>query len=203
MSNLIEAAESVAVSAGYGTALLLRSLAAEIRRLEAELAIMQDSSAAYASGKAFMRGQLEPQLTAASGQLNAMSRLAETAAADHDDWKQRTERALTMLATSEAAAQETARKLLVAQCCAERDRDLAIAHDRQPYPTAAAYELVCAARDKWQCRAERAEAVAVAAKDLDALRAMTYPLPDSFGSEVQRATSNLRAALAAWEGGKA
>jgi hypothetical protein len=40
---------------------------------------------------------------------------------------------------------------------AERERDLAVAHDRQPYPTAAAYELVCAARDKWQARAETAE----------------------------------------------
>lgn len=41
---------------------------------------------------------------------------------------------------------------------AERDRDLAIAHDRQPYPTAHAYEQVCRARDDWQTRAEAAEA---------------------------------------------
>lgn len=40
---------------------------------------------------------------------------------------------------------------------AERQRDLAVAHDRQPYPTAAAYEAVCAARDKWHRRAETAE----------------------------------------------
>lgn len=38
---------------------------------------------------------------------------------------------------------------------AERDaalaeRDLAIAHDRQPYPTAYAYETVCAALAQWQ-----------------------------------------------------
>lgn len=34
----------------------------------------------------------------------------------------------------------------------EKERDLAIAHDRQPYPTAAAYEAVCKARTKWQAR---------------------------------------------------
>jgi hypothetical protein len=40
---------------------------------------------------------------------------------------------------------------------AERERDLAIAHDRQPYPTAHAYKAVCAARTKWQAKAEAAE----------------------------------------------
>lgn len=30
----------------------------------------------------------------------------------------------------------------------ERERDLAIAHDRQPYPTAAAYEAVCTANER-------------------------------------------------------
>lgn len=30
----------------------------------------------------------------------------------------------------------------------EHERDLAIAHDRQPYPTAAAYEAVCAANER-------------------------------------------------------
>lgn len=29
----------------------------------------------------------------------------------------------------------------------EKERDLAIAHDRQPYPTAAAYEAVCLANE--------------------------------------------------------
>lgn len=38
------------------------------------------------------------------------------------------------------------------------ERDQAIAHDRQPYPTAEAYELACAARTKWQDRATQAEA---------------------------------------------
>jgi hypothetical protein len=41
---------------------------------------------------------------------------------------------------------------------AERDRDLAIAHDRQPYPTAEAYELACAAVEKHRKRAKNAEA---------------------------------------------
>lgn len=41
---------------------------------------------------------------------------------------------------------------------AEEERDLAIAHDRQPYPTAEAYEKVCAARTKWQEQAEAAQA---------------------------------------------
>ena len=36
----------------------------------------------------------------------------------------------------------------------EAERDLAITHDRQPYPTAWAYEQVCKARDQWQQRAE-------------------------------------------------
>lgn len=48
---------------------------------------------------------------------------------------------------------------------AEQERDRAIAHDRQPYPTAWAYEQVCKARDKWQGRAEAAE------KERDELRA--------------------------------
>ena len=34
----------------------------------------------------------------------------------------------------------------------ERERDLAVAHDLQPYPTAAAYEAVCKACTKWQAR---------------------------------------------------
>lgn len=41
---------------------------------------------------------------------------------------------------------------------AERERDLAIAHDRQPYPTAWAYEQVCKARNEWESRALAAEA---------------------------------------------
>ncbi|MEY9995848.1 hypothetical protein ABIE67_007880 [Streptomyces sp. V4I8] len=40
-----------------------------------------------------------------------------------------------------------------------RERDLAIAHDRQPYPTAWAYEQACKAREKHRERAEAAEAV--------------------------------------------
>jgi hypothetical protein len=51
----------------------------------------------------------------------------------------------------------------VAALTAERDRlreelDLAIAHDRQPYPTADAYEAACRALEKHRERADKAEA---------------------------------------------
>ena len=49
---------------------------------------------------------------------------------------------------------ETAEKALAE---ALKERDLAVAHDRQPYPTAEAYEAVCNARTYWQQRAEAAE----------------------------------------------
>lgn len=35
------------------------------------------------------------------------------------------------------------------------ERDLAVAHDSQPYPTAEAYELVCKAIDKWRASYDR------------------------------------------------
>lgn len=41
---------------------------------------------------------------------------------------------------------------------ARRERDLAIAHDTQPYPTADAYERACAALHKHRERADAAEA---------------------------------------------
>ena len=41
-----------------------------------------------------------------------------------------------------------------------RERDLALAHDTQPYPTADAYEKVCAARTFWQERADAARSLA-------------------------------------------
>lgn len=55
-----------------------------------------------------------------------------------------------------AEAELTTLRAALAQM--EKERDLAIAHDTQPYPTASAYDAVCAARDKWQSRAEDAEA---------------------------------------------
>ena len=42
---------------------------------------------------------------------------------------------------------------------AEEERDLAIAHDRQSYPTAQAYEKVCAALHKKEDMLDRAEAI--------------------------------------------
>ena len=41
---------------------------------------------------------------------------------------------------------------------AVRERDLAIAHDRQPYPTAWAYEQACRALEEHRQRADKAEA---------------------------------------------
>lgn len=40
-----------------------------------------------------------------------------------------------------------------------KERDLAVAHDRQPYPTQWAYDQACAALEKHRVRAEAAEAV--------------------------------------------
>jgi hypothetical protein len=48
---------------------------------------------------------------------------------------------------------------------AERERDLAVAHDRQPYPTAWAYEQACKALDKHRARAEQAEAAVQRVRD--------------------------------------
>jgi hypothetical protein len=39
-----------------------------------------------------------------------------------------------------------------------RERILAEAHDRQPYPTAEAYERACAVRDQWKAKFEAARA---------------------------------------------
>ncbi len=47
-------------------------------------------------------------------------------------------------------------KAKLAAC--EKERDLAIAHDRQPYPTAWAYEQACKALEKHRARADRLEA---------------------------------------------
>lgn len=66
-------------------------------------------------------------------------------------YEQAIEDALDILAAEAVAASARADQ-------AERERDLAIAHDRQPYPTAAAYEAVCKARTKWEARAAELEA---------------------------------------------
>jgi len=60
-----------------------------------------------------------------------------------------------------------------------RERDLAIAHDRQPYPTAEAYERACAALEKHRARADTAES------DRDAARADAAALRRQLG-EIQR-----------------
>jgi len=57
---------------------------------------------------------------------------------------------------SEQSQQIDMLKQLLAEARAERDQ--ALAHDRQPYPTAWAYEQACMARDEWQRLAEAAHA---------------------------------------------
>lgn len=57
-----------------------------------------------------------------------------------------------------------------------RECDLAVAHDRQPYPTAWAYEQACKARTKHQERADAAEAV------IAAVRAKHKPRTERHGS---------------------
>jgi hypothetical protein len=57
-----------------------------------------------------------------------------------------------------------------------RERDLAIAHDRQPYPTAWAYEQACKARNKHQERADAAEAL------IAGVRATHKPRTERHGS---------------------
>ncbi|MET8648495.1 hypothetical protein [Nocardia aurea] len=57
-------------------------------------------------------------------------------------------------AKNEHVANEQLREHLAA---AEQERDLAIAHDRQSYPTAWAYEQACAALEKHRQRADAAE----------------------------------------------
>jgi uncharacterized coiled-coil DUF342 family protein len=58
----------------------------------------------------------------------------------------------------------TVQDLVAAQAIAAQyeamrvERDLAVAHDRQPYPTADAYEAACAALHKHRARADAAEA---------------------------------------------
>lgn len=58
--------------------------------------------------------------------------------------------------------ESNAKALLIDACdlidALARERDLAVAHDRQAYPTAESYERTCAALAHWRQRAERAEA---------------------------------------------
>lgn len=81
----------------------------------------------------------------------------------------------------------------------EAERDQAIAHDRQPYPTAWAYEQACAALEKHRERAEKAEA-AIARVEAEAalLERMIRTAPWSRYTEVRR--SHLRSLGAALEG---
>ncbi len=55
-----------------------------------------------------------------------------------------------------------------------RERDEAIAHDRQPYPTVEAYEKACAALHKHEACADAAEEVAEQMRQAVELRLSTY-----------------------------
>jgi hypothetical protein len=64
----------------------------------------------------------------------------------------------------------------------EEERDLAIAHDRQPYPTAWAYEQACEALERHRERADKAEAaLEVAWRTLTAIQAADPDLFDPRG----------------------
>ena len=52
------------------------------------------------------------------------------------------------------AAKDEVDRLRAELARAERERDLAVAHDRQPYPTADAYDRACAAHHKHRQRAD-------------------------------------------------
>ena len=66
----------------------------------------------------------------------------------------------------------------------EVERDLAVAHDSQSYPTAAAYEVVCKARATWQRRANAAETRATELEEAYAanIRYRRYVAGDYYGS---------------------
>lgn len=73
------------------------------------------------------------------------------------------ERRILVAERNRAVAEAAALKLRVTILEAERDdalrqRDLAVAHDRQPYPTAWAYERACDVMHEAKERAELAEA---------------------------------------------
>ena len=81
----------------------------------------------------------------------------------------------------------------------EAERDQAITHDRQPYPTAWAYEQACAALEKHRKRADKHEAtVARVEAEAEELERMIRTAPWSRYTEVRR--SHLRSLSAALEG---
>ncbi len=54
---------------------------------------------------------------------------------------------------ADAATEDDAERFVESLNGLTRERDLAVAHDRQPYPTAWAYEQACRARDEAKARA--------------------------------------------------
>lgn len=98
----------------------------------------------------------------------------------------RTEWTGRLIAQDISDAADEIDRLHLALDTATRERDEAVAHDSQPYPTAAAYEAACAARDKWQERAEGcADLLETAERERDEARIHA-------DSEFAIATSNYR-----------
>jgi len=88
------------------------------------------------------------------------STLEKLAAAIGEAWGTDGQRVATHLSPGDAnlvvgARNADLRALIARVRQAEAERDLAIAHDRQPYPTADAYERVCAALHKAEAYLER------------------------------------------------
>lgn len=112
------------------------------------------------------------RLTVARNQLSIVAKGAEEARnarmQERNEWRQRAAAALAERddARGEAATlrAELARfkgdpdQVRAELAKAIEERDLAIAHDRQPYPTADAYERACAALERHRERADKAEA---------------------------------------------
>ncbi|ASU83550.1 hypothetical protein CDO52_12810 [Nocardiopsis gilva YIM 90087] len=66
------------------------------------------------------------------------------------------------------------------------ERDLAIAHDRQPYPTAHAYQAVCDALEKHRARADAAEA------EVERLRGIRASLPLEMANSFEHGAMEMR-----------
>jgi hypothetical protein len=102
-----------------------------------------------------MRAQLtaaETDLAAANAALDSVSDLLDEARV------QRARAAYARMEDDRDSVRDMLRDATGVLDMFREQRDLAIAHDRQPYPTADAYEVACAALEKHRARADKAEA---------------------------------------------
>ena len=107
-----------------------------------------DALRAYAAGQDQSAGRLAEYLTS----VGLVRFCHETSAAEYQDGGRLIITALRAYAAGSVTGQSSAHQSTAAQELPTPTSDSA------EYPTAAAYEAVCAARTKWQERAERAEA---------------------------------------------